>query len=605
MVGGPVLAHTRALHLSMGAAPLFEGVSFTLHKGERAALVGANGAGKSTLLRMFAGVAEADEGELGFASGAEIAYAAQEPDFADAKTLRDYACTPSTLRVAPAPIHAAEAALEAFGLDPNRTPSGLSGGEARRASLARALAPDADILLLDEPTNHLDIAAIEALEKRIAAFNGACLIVSHDRRFLERVTNTTLWLRQRKVLKLDRGFAAFDDWAAQLETEEQRTLARLETHLEAEEHWLQRGVTARRSRNEGRRRRLLAMRQERRDRLALTATPKAALQADKGGESGKLVIEATRIAKAYGERPLISDFSLRVMRGDRVGIVGPNGAGKTTLLELLLKRREPDAGEVRHGANLDIAYVDQARAILDPAATLWETLTPLGGDQVMVRGKPRHVAAYARDFLFGPEYLRQPVAALSGGERNRLALAVTLAQPANLLVLDEPTNDLDMDTLDVLEDALAAYDGTVLLVSHDRAFLDGVATQIIGPLGKGRWAEAPGGWSDFERAFPREPEVKPTASRPAAAAPPRPAKPSKLSYKDERRAGELDRLMPALQTEIAALETRLAGADAFAANPESFAADAARLEAARAELESAEAEWLDIELLRETLARET
>ena len=585
----------------MGAAMLFDDVDLTLHKGERAALVGANGAGKSTLLRILSGGAEADGGFVSLASGAVLAYAAQEPDFADAATLREYARRPSASAGAEIAAHAADAALALFGLDPDRAPAGLSGGEARRAGLARALAADPDVLLLDEPTNHLDIAAIEALEARIASFRGACLIVSHDRRFLERTTNTTFWLRQRAVLKSPRGFAAFDDWAEQVETEEARTLARLETHLKAEEHWLQRGVTARRSRNEGRRARLLAMRQERRDRVALACAPKAELQAERGGESAKLVIEAKRIAKAYGDRALISDFSLRVMRGDRIGLVGPNGAGKTTLLELLLQRRTPDSGEVRHGAQLEIAYVDQTRAILNPNDTIWDALAPLGGDQVIVRGRPRHVAAYARDFLFGPETLRQPVSALSGGERNRLALAVALAKPANLLVLDEPTNDLDMDSLDALEEMLAGYDGTVLLVSHDRAFLDGVATQIVGPLGGGRWVESPGGWADFERAFPRPAPAKPSAER-APPAPPIARKPAaKLSYKEERRAAELDALMPRLQAEIAALEDTLAEAEGFARDPKGYQAAAARLEAARTALGEAEAEWLEIELKREAL----
>ncbi|HYD72982.1 MAG TPA: ABC-F family ATP-binding cassette domain-containing protein, partial [Candidatus Binatia bacterium] len=513
------------------------------------------------------------------------------------------------------PPHAAEAELSAFGLDPDRATAALSGGETRRASLARAFASEPDILLLDEPTNHLDISAIQELERRVQAFKGACLIVSHDRRFLERVTTATLWLRHRKVLKSDEGFAAFDAWAEKVEAEAERAAARLETHLKAEEHWLRRGVTARRSRNEGRRRRLEAMRTERRERKALFASPRAALQADKGADSSKLVIEAKRISKSYGETPVVADVSLRVMRGDRVGIVGPNGAGKTTLLELLLKRREPGSGEVRLGANLEIAYVDQTRAILDDNATLWEALAPQGGDQIIVRGKPRHVAAYAADFLFSSAQLRQPVAALSGGERNRLALAVALARPANLLVLDEPTNDLDMDTLDALEDMLAAYDGTVLIVSHDRAFLDGVATQIVGPIGKGRWVETPGGWSDFEREFGK---FAPTIPRPLAGrgsggggradaqapAERARAKPTKLSYKDERRAAELETLLPRLHQEIAALEARLTEPDLFIKDAAAFAALAALLEAARAQLNTAEGEWLEIELRREALGAE-
>jgi ATP-binding cassette subfamily F protein uup len=601
------LAHVKGLRLTLGGAPLFDGAEFILQRGERVAFVGANGAGKSTLMRMMAGLIAPDAGEIVYASGATIAFAAQETSFEGAATLRDFAQSPSVALAGSdnrAPAHAAEAALTALGLDPDRAPEGLSGGEARRASLARALAADADILLLDEPTNHLDIAAIQELERLIAGLRGACLVISHDRRFLERATTATLWLRQRRLLKHNRGYAAFEDWAESVEAEEARQLARLETHLKAEEHWLRRGVTARRSRNEGRRRRLMAMRAERRERKQLSGGPNAALTAERGAESGRLVIDAKRLSKAYGERTLIANLSLKIMRGDRVGIVGANGSGKTTLLELLLKRREPDAGEVRLGDTLAIAYVDQARAIVAPDVTLKDALTPQGGDQVMVRGVPRHVASYAKEFLFAAEQLRQPVAALSGGERNRLALAIALAKPANLLVLDEPTNDLDMDTLDALEDMLAAYDGTVLIVSHDRAFLDGVATQIVGPIGAGKWAETPGGWSDFEREYGAalSPQAAPRP-RPKPDKPEAPRKPSKLSYKDERRAAELDALLPKLAAEIARLEAELADPEVFARNANAFAALAAQLEAAKSKREAAEAEWLEIELRREALAK--
>jgi ATP-binding cassette subfamily F protein uup len=609
MAIGPALAHAKDLRLTLGGAPLFDGVEFTLHKGERACLIGANGAGKSTLMRMLAGALEPDSGEIAFASGAVVALAPQDPDLAGFATLRDYVQSISVSRVGSqreTPAYMAEAELHGYGLDPDRAPDALSGGEARRAGLARAFAADPDILLLDEPTNHLDIAAIQALEQRIAAFTGACLIISHDRRFLERASTATLWLRQRRMWKSPRGYAAFEQWAEQIETEEARTAARLETHLKAEEHWLRRGVTARRSRNEGRRRKLEAMRMERRERNALSATPKALLQAERGGESAKLVIEAKAITKAYGDRAIVANFSTRITRGDRIGIVGPNGAGKTTLLEILLQRLEPDSGNVRHGAQLEIAYVDQARAILDPDVTLWDTLTPMGGDQVIVRGFPRHVAAYAKEFLFTSEQLRQPVGALSGGERNRLALAVALARPANVLVLDEPTNDLDMDTLDALEDMLASYDGTVIVVSHDRAFLDGVTTQIIGPIGKGRWVETPGGWADFEREHGAAVAPKRAAAAPRAAssAPMPPRKQTKLSFKDEHRAREIDALLPKLDAEIARIEATLADPEGFTRDPKAFDAASTRLVAARHEKDSAEAEWLEIELRREALSAE-
>ena len=604
MPAGPALAHLKDVRLSLGGAPLFEGVTFTLHKGERAALVGANGAGKSTLMRMLAGLTEPDAGEIGFISGAVVALAAQEPSLEGFTTLRDYARAASSQWLdAEAAAHAADAALQSFGLDPERAPIALSGGELRRASLARAFAAAPDVLLLDEPTNHLDISAIQALEERLADFSGAALVISHDRRFLERVSTATLWLRQRKVQKLDRGFAAFDDWAERIETEEARVLARLETHLKAEEHWLQRGVTARRSRNEGRRRKLEALRVERRERKHAASSPQAALIAQKGGDTGKLVIEAKGVSKAYGDRPIVANLSLRIQRGDRIGVVGPNGAGKTTLLELLLKQREPDGGSVRHGANLEIAYVDQTRVILNPKDTIWEALAPLGGDSIVVHGRSRHVASYAKDFLFSGEQLRQPVSALSGGERNRLALAVALARPANVLVLDEPTNDLDMDTLDALEEMLSSYDGTVIIVSHDRAFLDGVTTQIVGAVGGGKWVETPGGWADFERehgGFRQTPKRERASAPPATPAQAR--KPTKLSYKDERRLAELEARLPALDAEIAAIEAHLSDDAAFARDPAAYQAAAARLSAARAEKSAAENEWLDIEHRREQLA---
>ncbi|HWA00149.1 MAG TPA: ABC-F family ATP-binding cassette domain-containing protein [Caulobacterales bacterium] len=609
MRGGPALAHVMDVRLSLGGAPLFAGVEFTLRKGERACLVGANGAGKSTLMRMLAGLAEPDAGEIAFASGASLAFVPQETDLAGARSLLEFARTASTPRQGShheAPVYAAEASLQSFGLDPDRAPGGLSGGELRRAALARAFAADPDILLLDEPTNHLDIAAIADLEDRLASLRGACLIISHDRRFLERASTSTLWLRQRRVFENNAGFAEFDAWAEAIETEEARALAKLETNLKAEEHWLRRGVTARRARNEGRRRKLEAMRAERRQRKGLSASPKAQLEAARGADAAKLVIEAKGISKSYGGRAVVSNLSLRVMRGDRIGVVGPNGAGKSTLLELLLGRREPDAGAVRLGANLAVAYVDQARAILDASATIWDSLAAQGGDHIIVRGKPRHVAAYAKDFLFGSDQLRQPVSALSGGERNRLALAVALAQPADMIVLDEPTNDLDLDTLDALEDALMAYDGTVLLVSHDRAFLDGVATQIVGAVGDGRWAETPGGWADFEREHGRYVADK-APVRPRAPARPAPAparKSSKLSFKDERRSAELDLLLPKLAAEIAGLEEALSEAGAFARDPARFDAAAKRLAEARGEKTQAEDEWLEIEARRESLQTE-
>jgi ATP-binding cassette subfamily F protein uup len=411
------------------------------------------------------------------------------------------------------------------------------------------------------------------------------------------------------VRRLDRSYREFEPWADAIELEEERALARLETHLRAEEHWLRRGVTARRARNEGRRSRLVDMRAQRRAMLNARAGPAAAIEADSGAESGRLAIEIKALTKTWpgAAGPVVAGLDLRVMRGDRLGIVGPNGAGKTTLIDLLLGRIAPDAGRVRQGANLEIAYLDQTRAGLRGTETVQQVLCPLGGDQVMVRGRPRHVAAYARDFAFGPQHLRQPVSALSGGERNRLLLAVALAKPANLLVLDEPTNDLDMDTLEALEEALEAYDGTVIVVSHDRAFLDDVATSVIGALGAGRWAESPGGYADFEREHGgfRTPAARPAQTSPsggAARVATSERKPRKLSYRDERRLAELDALLPKLAQRIETLEAMLADPNLYEKDPKTFAAALQELETRKAERDAAETDWLEIESKREALA---
>ncbi len=593
---GPILAQLKDVRLTLGKDALFSGVDLSISKGDRACLVGANGAGKSTLLRLLAGIIVADSGERALMQGVRIAAVEQEPDLAPFADLRAFAACPFG-RDEPAPDYRAEAELQALQLDPDRSPQGLSGGEIRRASIARAVANDPDLLLLDEPTNHLDIAAIEALEQRLLAWRGGLLIISHDRRFLENVSTSCFWLRHGRVLHHPKGFVAFEPWAEAVELEDARTLSRLQTQLKDEERWLARGVTARRSRNEGRRRKLMAMRTEQAQRSQLARANKADILAETSAESGRLAIEVKGLSKGWpGQAKLVDNLSLRVMRGDRVGVIGPNGCGKTTLLDLLLRRESPDQGSVRHGPNLEIAYSDQRRALLDPNRTIWETLAPNGGDSAMVRGSPRHVAAYAKDFLFTPAQLRQPVRALSGGERNRLALAVTLAQPCSLLVLDEPTNDLDMETLDVLEEALIAFEGTLILVSHDRAFLDAVTTQIVGAAGSGRWVETPGGYSDFirEHAPPTRANLRITAGGAGAASPAAKPQARKLTYKIEQRAQELERLLPQMDADIAQAEARLADPDLFARDSAGFARVAAHLEALRAQKDLIETEWLEI-----------
>jgi ATP-binding cassette subfamily F protein uup len=610
MPPSPPIAALRDVRLTLGGAPLFLGVDIALSKGQRVALVGRNGAGKSTLMRILARQIEADGGEVFIQPGVTARYLKQEPDFAGFATALDYV----SHGLDDSETWRAESELLAwsvpFGLDLKKA----SGGQARRVALAHAFAHAPDILLLDEPTNHLDVASIELLEKELLGYRGAALIVSHDRRFLENVSTDLAWLRQGVVRTLDKGYAHFDEWVELVEAEEEKAFDKLNVQLRAEERWMARGVTARRKRNMGRVRKLHEMRAEKREkRVALAdAANTANLAIDSGTQSSRLVMEAKGLTKTFetpdGPLPIVRDLNLRVMRGDRLGLIGPNGAGKTTLLKLILGQLEPDAGSLRLAKNLEIAYLDQTRMSLKPDETLWDTLAPLGGDQIMVRGHPRHVAAYAKDFMFESKQLRQPVSALSGGERNRVTLALALAKPSNLLVLDEPTNDLDIETLDLLEDMLDEYDGTLLLVSHDRAFVDNVVTSILTPEGEGRWLETPGGYSDYVTQNKGRATAAFRSSAPAAAvantsAPSAPKAAGKLSYKDQRRLEELNRLMPERGAEITALEDEMADPQMFAKDPKGFQARVNRIAAARSELEGYELEWLALEEKREALGR--
>jgi len=605
-MAAPPLITLTDVRLSFGGKPLFTGVTFSLSKGERVALVGRNGAGKSTLMKIISERIEADTGEVWRQPGITYASVAQEPDLAGNATVLDYASEGLD------GVYMAEAELMAFGVDPAADPATLSGGQLRRAALAKAFAQDPDVLLLDEPTNHLDVPMIEFLEERLRAFNGVVLVVSHDRRFLESVSTNTLWLRQGIVLKSPDGYVKFDEWAERIEEEDARALRRMETQLKDEQHWLARGVTARRKRNQGRLARLKDMRAEHQQmRAALNDRKNTAdLSVDAGESMSKKVIETFGLTKSYdgpdGPMVLVKDLSIRILRGDRIGIIGPNGAGKTTLVKLLLGQIEPDAGRVKHSKTLQVTYQDQTRESLNPKDTIWEALAPMGGDSVMVQGRQRHVAAYAKDFLFKPEQLRQPVGALSGGERNRLALAIGLAQTSNLLVMDEPTNDLDMQTLDLLEDMLLSYEGTLILVSHDRAFLDATVTSCLCPVGDGEWIQTAGGWSDAQqqlKGLRRRDTTAPKADKAAAKKEaPRPKQQTKLSFKDEHRQKELDALIPKLQTEIARLEAELSDPDLYSRDPDGFSKKSVRIGAARDEMDAAELEWLEIEEKRDALA---
>ncbi len=584
--------------LTFGGTPLLEGVDLSVAAGERVCLVGRNGSGKSTLLKIAAGLIEPDGGSCFRQPNATIRYLPQEPDFSGFATAAEY------VEAGLGPHddhHAARYLMEQLGLRGDEDPARLSGGEARRAALARVLAPSPDILLLDEPTNHLDLPAIEWLERELAGRQSALVIISHDRRFLANLSGITVWLDRGKTRRIERGFADFEAWRDEALAEEERERHKLDRKIEAEEHWMRYGVTARRKRNMRRVAGLRALRQSRRD--ARRAIGKAAMSVAEAERSGTLVIEATDISKNYGTGAIVSGFSTRIQRGDRIGIVGPNGSGKTTLVGLLTGTLAPDSGIVRLGANLQMATLDQRRESLDPDWTVSEALTGGRGDTVIVGGQAKHVVGYMRDFLFAPEQARTPLRVLSGGERGRLMLARALAKPSNLLVLDEPTNDLDLETLDVLEEMIGDYAGTVLLISHDRDFLDRVVDAVIVPEGSGKWSEYAGGYTDMlaQRGHDavREAPVKPAAqpkikaTRPAS----EPAK-RKLSFSEKHGLETLPARIAALETEVGRLHDIIADPDLYARDRAGFDKTSVALTKAQAELAAAEERWLELELLR-------
>ncbi|MBB5660006.1 ABC-F family ATP-binding cassette domain-containing protein [Brevundimonas halotolerans] len=601
MAARPPLVALKDVRLQDGPRPLFEGVDIAIEPRTRACLVGRNGAGKSTLMKIIMGQVEPDSGERAIQSGIRFANVPQEPVITG-DTLLDYATSGE------AEPWTAESWLATFGLDPSKPAVNLSGGEIRRAALAKAFAEEPDLMLLDEPTNHLDILAIELLEEELISARCAILVVSHDRAFLNRVTQTCHWLEGRRVRSLNKSFNAFDEWATKVTEEEAESLRRLSKTIERETATFYSSITARRTRNEGRARSLEALRAERAERLK-DVPRDLHLGVDSGAMSGKLVADLKGISKGFGERTVIKPFTTRIVRGDRLAIVGPNGAGKTTLVKIMLGELAPDTGTVRLGANLDPVYLDQSREGLKSDMTLWDALTPGGGDSILVRGVSKHVAAYAKDFLFQEGQLRQPISTLSGGERNRLLLARALAKPANMLVLDEPTNDLDMDTLDKLEELLETYDGTLILVSHDRDFVDRLATSTIAMNGRGDIVETPGGWTDFIRQNPgflkpgthQRPQDAEAERRSAAPAPASvtaaaaPKKAVKLSFKDAHRLKEIEGLMETLPADIARHDATLSDPDLYTRDPKAFDRAMTNAARARAQLEAIEAEWLELE----------
>jgi ATP-binding cassette subfamily F protein uup len=602
----PPLLQLTGIKLTFGGTPLLTGADLSVSTGERVSLVGRNGSGKSTLLKIAAGLVEPDAGTVFVQPGALVRYLSQEPDFGGHATALSY--VESGLKPTDDP-YIARHLLEELGLTGNEDPSHLSGGEARRVSLAYALASDPDILMLDEPTNHLDLPTIEWLERDLAARRTALVVISHDRRFLSNLTRTTVWLDRGTTRRLDKGFAFFEEWRDQVLAEEEREQHKLDRKIAAEEHWMRYGVTARRKRNMRRVGELAALREQRRGYRGTAGA--AAITAGSAQQSGALVIEAKNISKNYGERAIVTDFSLRVARGDRIGIVGPNGTGKTTLINMLIGADAPDTGTVKLGANLAIATLNQHRDSLKPETTVADALTGGAGETVMVNGTPKHVIGYMKDFLFSPEQARTPLGKLSGGERGRLMLAQALAQPSNVLVLDEPTNDLDMETLDVLEETISDYPGTVLLISHDRDFLDRLVSGVIVPEGDGRWTEYAGGYTDMLKqrgedlaraAAKDEPKTEaPKVAKPAAD---KPASKPKMSFKHKHALETLPKTIDALQKKAGELQDKLHDPQLYARDRAAFDKITAELSETQRKLSEAEDQWLELEMMREELAGE-
>ncbi|WP_426256223.1 ABC-F family ATP-binding cassette domain-containing protein [Sphingomonas sp. DC2300-3] len=584
-MAAPILAY-EDLGVIQGHGWLFRHLDIHIGARDRLALIGRNGAGKTTLLKLIAGAIDADEGRRVIVPGTRVVLLEQEPSLAGCATLADY-----VLRGDDAPLpHEAEAIADQLGIDLGREAASASGGERRRAAIVRALAQDPDVLLLDEPTNHLDIAAIDWLEDWLGRFKGAFVVISHDRTFLTRLTRQTLWMDRGSIRRAEIGFGGFEAWTEQVYAEEERNAQRLDAKLKIEEHWLQRGVTGRRRRNQGRLAKLKEMRAERAAMIGPQGAANLATAAD--DSKTKVVIDVKHASKSFGERAIIKDLTLRVTRGDRIGIVGRNGAGKTTLLKLLTGEMAPDEGEVKLAKTLDGIVIDQQRSLMAPTKTVREVLAD-GGDWIDVLGVRKHIHGYLKEFLFDPSLAEAKVGTLSGGERSRLLLAREFARESNLLVLDEPTNDLDLETLDLLQEVIADYAGTVLIVSHDRDFLDRTVTVTLGLDGSGTVDVVAGGYEDWERQ--RKTPVaaaKKAAPKPVAAAPVQ-AK-TKLSYKDQRDYDQLPARIEALDAAIARDEAAMADPALYTRDPKRFAALSAAIEAARAEKDTAEMRWLEL-----------
>ena len=601
----PPLLLLKDIHLTFGSSPLLDGAELSISPGARLCLVGRNRSGKSTLLKIAAGLIEPGGGSRFVQPSATIRYLPQEPDFSGFATTGAFVAAGLAAGDDP---NRARFLLESLGLTGEEEPHRLSGGESRRAGLARVLAPEPDILMLDEPTNHLDVTAIEGLEDLLKGTRSAFVLISHDRRFLENLSRATVWLDRGATRRLDKGFGSFEDWRDRILEEEETARHKLDRRIVQEEHWLRYGVSARRKRNVRRLDGLISLREQRRHEKLARPQADVTLTLQEANETGRKVIEARGIAKSYGGVAVVRDFSTKINRGNKIGIVGPNGAGKTTLINMLIGTLAPDEGKVKLGTNLEIATLDQRRESLDPDMSLAATLTGGRGDVVIVNGEQRHVIGYMKDFLFKPEQAQTPVKALSGGERGRLLLARALAQPSNVMVLDEPTNDLDLETLDLLQEMLAVYPGTLILVSHDRDFLDRTVTSVIASEGDGRWIEYAGGYSDLVAQRGRgvgallrdKPAAKSVARSPARAS--RASEPRKrLSPTEQHTLKTSPARIDALNEQIRKIECQLADRDFYARDRSGFASALAELAKAQAELAAAEEDWLRLEMLREAI----
>jgi ATP-binding cassette subfamily F protein uup len=600
----PPLLQLRNIALTFGGTPLLTNAELSVSERERVCLVGRNGSGKSTLLKIAAGLIEIDRGEVFRQPGTSLRYLPQEPDFSGFATTLAYAEAGLGPHDDP---HAARYMLERLGLTGREDCTQLSGGEARRASLARALAPNPDILLLDEPTNHLDITTIEWLEQELASLRSAIVMISHDRRFLANMSRVTVWLDRGETRRMERGFQHFEEWRDEVLEAEEREQHKLERKIAAEEHWIRYGVTARRKRNMRRVAELNALRERRKGMRRSQGSVE--ITAGEAERSGALVIEAKHISKAYGEREIVRDFSTIIERGDRIGIVGPNGSGKTTLISLLTGGLAPDSGSIRIGKTVQMAQLTQNRDSLDPKMTVSDALTGGHGTTVSVNGRNRHVIGYLKDFLFTPDQTKSPIGILSGGERGRLLLSMALAKESNLLVLDEPTNDLDMETLDVLEEMLVDYPGTILLISHDRDFLDRLVAGTVVPEGKGRWAEYAGGYSDMlsqrgadlTREAPKKEKEKKDAPAPVKVEPEAAPVKTRMSFKDKHALETLPRQIADMQARARALMTTLDDPQLYARDRAAFEAASAELGQLQRDIEAAEERWLQLEMEREAL----